>query len=162
MMLMTVIGAGVAGAQDIDVGNTRSIGPKFHGSMEKRHELRDKIENLSAEVKAKLKAAKEAGDFEKVKSILKANGIEMPKLEKRMEKRFERREKRMGKHLDRKEKRMEHRADFAKLPESVRAELRAAFEAKDMEEVKSILKANGIGPKHHHQDNDQETADDNK
>ena len=46
--------------------------------QEVRGELKDQIEKLSDSVKAELKAAHEAKDMEKVRSILKANGITMP------------------------------------------------------------------------------------
>lgn len=139
MLLMTAVGVGIAGAQDINAASSTSIGPQVQGALMRMHDLKDKINNLSADVKAQLKAARDAGDLVKVKSILQANGINMPKPGKGM-----------GKRMNGKGKRMEKKGrtfDLKNLPADVRAELKAAFEAKDMAKVKSILAANGIGHK---------------
>lgn len=83
--------------------------------QEFRGELKAQIDKLSDSVKAELKAAHQAKDPEKVRSILEANGITMP------EPPF-----------------------FKNLPDSVKTELKAAMKSGDRSKVESILKANGI------------------
>ncbi len=141
MLLTAAVSVGIAGAQDINADNGKGLQGKSFGGVEKMHDLKAKIDALSAEVKAQLKAAREAGDLLKVRSILLANGITMPKLEKKIGKKIEKFEKKLHKGTEGKG----HRINIKNLPDSVRAELKAAFEAKDMAKVKSILAANGIG-----------------
>lgn len=105
MLLTTAIGVGIAGAHEINAGSATDTSAKHQGAVMKMHDLKQKIHNLSDEVRAQLKAARKAGDFEKVKSILAANGINMPKLEKKIEKRMEKREHKMEKRMEKKERR---------------------------------------------------------
>ncbi len=92
--------------------------------QEFRGELKAQIDKLSDSVKAELKAAHESKDPEKVRSILEANGINMP------EPPF-----------------------FKELPATAKTELKAAMKAGDRAKVDQILKANGITlPAHHEGD----------
>jgi len=133
ILLMTIVGAGIAGAQDINLSGKAAM--RSPVAMEKMQELKSKIGSLPADVKAQLKAARQAGDLEKVKSILTGNGIQLPAMDKLM----------MHKRHHGKGKGLNKRWNFKNLPDSVRAELKAAFQAHDMAKVKSILQANGIG-----------------
>lgn len=94
---------------------------KHEMRQEFRGELKAQIDKLSDSVKAELKAAHEAKDPEKVRSILEANGITMP------EPPF-----------------------FKDLPDTAKTELKAAMKSGDRSKVDEILKANGITlPSHH-------------
>lgn len=131
--MVTVVGVSVAGAQSVSTSTTNTGSAV---STEARFENLKKLKDLSAEVKAELETARKNKDFEKVKSILTANGIDMPKFEKRLDRKQDRQ--------DRKDDRKERRDDLKNLPDDVKAQLKLAREAGDFDKVKTILEANGV------------------
>ncbi len=69
--------------EEIGFKGPGSMKKPFHKMMRQgMKEIHQQFSNLSAEVKAQLKAAFKAHDQEKVKQILEANGIKLPQIEK--------------------------------------------------------------------------------
>lgn len=165
-LLVTVaVGSSVVGAHDLGEDQIRKFDPAEHqkvinlieaGDYEgwkklMNEEGHDKmVEKVTAEQFAKMTAlaqAVKAKDWDRVKELRK----ELPKLPFGKVARVMRREMRKDNAKDvvrtvKLIKKFDNLENFRELSEEVKAELKAAHEAGDMEKVHEILEANGIKP----------------
>lgn len=165
-LLVTVaVGSSVAGAHDMGGDQMKKFDSAEHQKVIKLIEAGDyegwkklmteegrekMVEKVTAEQFVKMTAlaqAVKAKDWEKVKELRK----DLPKLPFGKVARVVRKEMRRDNAKDvvrtvKLIKKFDNREDFKELSDEVKAQLKAAHEAGDMEEIHEILEANGIKP----------------